>query len=717
MSVQDRIRLQDAYYIQASAAVTNEHSYVLKQGDAFGVFDSSGYIHAGLRPAEGLYFEGTRFLSRCELSLANHPPLLLSSSVRRDNVLMAIDLTNCDLYREESLVLPRGTIHIHCAQFLWNGTLYQQIKIRNFGAVPIEIPLSLSVAADYVDIFEVRGQHRERRGTLLPPEMDRTSIVFAYRGLDHVPRNTRVQCSPVPTGISASEICMDSLLAENEEKSFLITVTCQVGTASKQVVPQAVALERASHVEGCTIHTSNERFDVWLGQSQADLEMMLTSTDHGLYPYAGVPWFSTPFGRDGIITALECLWIAPEIARGVLSYLAATQATSIEPSRDAEPGKILHETRKGEMAALREVPFDCYYGSVDSTPLFLLLAAEYWRRTADSGFIHSLWPHFESALAWIDQYGDLDGDGFVEYARRSQTGLVQQGWKDSQDSIFHADGALAETPIALCEVQGYVFAAKLGLSDVAKALGKEDVAAELSAQAVELAARFETAFWQEDLGTYALALDGAKRPCRVRSSNVGHCLYTGIANRKHALRASQTLFAEHSFSGWGIRTIAEGAPRYNPMSYHNGSVWPHDNGLVAAGVARYGQHALAAKILRALFDASTFFDLQRLPELFCGFPRRPGKAPTLYPVACSPQAWASACSLLLIQASLGLRIDAAQRRVVFTRPVLPAGVDSISIASLKVCDGLLDLRVFRNNEAVTVTVLKKTQDIDVILLQ
>jgi glycogen debranching enzyme len=564
---------------------------------------------------------------------------------------------------------------------------------------------------------------RKARGTALPPEVAEDRVALGYQGLDGIWRRTRLHFAPRPSMLTVSAARLELALQPQQEAVLNLTVCCERESAP----PRLLAFDDArTEVEAdlqrysawsCHLRTSNGQINAWVNRAVSDLHMLTTELPTGPYPYAGVPWFNTPFGRDGIITALECLWLRPGLARGVLAYLASMQATEVIPEQDAEPGKIMHETRSGEMAALKEMPFGRYYGSVDATPLFVLLAGAYFERTNDWVFVQQLWPHVEAALGWIDRYGDRDGDGFVEYQRQSADGLVHQGWKDSDDAIFHADGSLARGPIALCEVQGYVYAARQAGAALAAAFGITQQAAELARQAEALRERFEEAFWCEDLSTYALALDGDKRPCQARSSNAGQCLFTGIARPDRARGVARTLLNPEAYSGWGIRTLAEGEVRYNPMGYHTGSVWPHDNALIAQGLARYGLGELALKLLTGLFEASLYFDLHRMPELFCGFPQQPGEGPVLYPVACAPQAWSAASVFLLFQACLGLGISAVESQISFTRPQLPPSLNELRIHNLEVAGAAVDLLLVRHDHDVGVNVLRREGDVQILVVK
>jgi glycogen debranching enzyme len=703
----DVIRLTDEFYILATAS-TAEETRVLKDGESFGVFDHRGDIEQTGLGEQGIYHEGTRFLSRLVFCLGNLAPFLLSSTIKADNFLFTVDLTNPDIYVGGLIVLHRGDLHISRSKFLWDATCYERLTLVNYGLLPVEVSFSLQFDADFADIFEVRGVKRQRRGVLLPEKIEGHTITLAYEGLDARIRRTTIDFSPAPERLTASEAFFKKVLAPKEQEVFSINYSFErddsrpVRRSPEAALHEAAQTLKTRRTGECQVYTSNDEFNGWLDRSVADLHMMLTETPYGVYPYAGVPWFNTAFGRDGIITALEFLWIDPRVAKGVLGYLAANQATETIPQRDAEPGKILHEVRNGEMAALGEIPFARYYGSTDATPLFVILAGAYYERTGDLQFIQSIWPQIALALKWTETYGDIDFDGFVETARKSSRGLAQQGWKDSWDAISHEDGTLPDGPIALSEVQAYVYGARQAGARLAFSLGEFVRARELLALAESLKKRFNEAFWCEKISSYAIALDHQKRPCRVKASNAGQCLFTGIATEEYARRVADTLMSDDCFSGWGIRTLAASEVRYNPMSYHNGSIWPHDNALIAAGLARYGLKDSANRILTALFEASRFLEMRRLPELFCGFRRREGEGPTLYPVACAPQAWSAAAGFLLLQSAVGLSIDATEAEVYFTSPLLPDSLEEVHIRNLHAGNSYLDLVVDRSFHGIGV---------------
>ena len=522
------------------------------------MFDPHGDIIAANGSSDGIYHHDTRYLSSLELNLNGAPMLLLSSNVQEDNAVLTVDLANPRLVLRGGFTLQGELIHVNRLKYVWESACYERLLVHNFDTRTHTVTLGIQFGADFADLFEVRGQKRAQRGQVSAERRSDSLVALQYVGLDGVERVTSLAFEPTPTYLDSATARFQPQLGPGQGIRVVLRIACDqrrqenaVGRRFYSSLRSARRALRTSSGRATSLDSSNSLFNEMARRSVADLYMLLTDTEYGPYPFAGIPWFGTPFGRDGLLTALFTLWIDPMIAKGVLRFLAATQATDIDPERDAEPGKILHEMRDGEMAHLREVPFARYYGSIDATPLFVMLAGEYFKRTGDLQTVRELWPNIEAALYWIDNYGDPDGDGFVEYQRKNADGLINQGWKDSHDAIFHEDGRIAEGPIALCEVQAYVYAAKRHAAALALTLNHSVAAAVLAQQAEILRERFEVAFWCDDLSTYALALDGAKKPCRVIASNAGHALFSGIADASRARRVAETLLGTGCFSGWG----------------------------------------------------------------------------------------------------------------------------------------------------------------------
>jgi glycogen debranching enzyme len=711
------------YAVSAAESLQELRTLTLKSGDAFAVFNRAGDIGANPASPDGIFYKDTRHLSQFLLTIGGARPMLLSATLRDDNALLTCDLANPDQPGANGQAsVEHDRIHVRRSRFLWQGSCYERIAARNFDRQPRRIEFEIAFAADFADVFEVRGAHRAHKGEVLAPVVGADSVKLTYDGLDRVRRETIVQFDPPPNELSSERAKYTIDLAPGEWRSFFVEIACGGLGAERGQRAFLVALRdskralRRASSKAAAISSTNESFNETIRRSVSDLYMLVTQTDEGPYPYAGVPWFSTVFGRDALITAMQTLWLDPSIAAGVLGHLAATQATEIDAKSDAEPGKILHEARNGEMAILGEVPFRRYYGSVDSTPLFVALAGAYLQRTGDLKTMERLWPSIEAALGWMEKYGDRDGDGFIEYGRQTSEGLVNQGWKDSHDSVFHADGRLAEGPIAIVEVQAYAYAAWRAAERIARCTGRRREAPSFAQRAEDLRNRFDKAFFDERLGTYVLALDGDKNPCRVLASNAGHALFAGIAFPERARSVAQHLVGSAFFTGWGVRTVASSEARYNPMSYHNGSVWPHDTAIIAAGLAAYGYHNEAAKLFDGLVAASRYIDLRRLPELFCGFPRKQAQGPTFYPVACSPQAWAAAAPLSMVQSCVGLSFDPDANQIILREPILPNFVNDVVLQRVSVNGAFADIALRRSGRRVVVDVLARHGPLQVVTI-
>jgi glycogen debranching enzyme len=702
-----------AIEISKPAVVSGGTLHVLKHDDLFAVFDACGNFHGELHSvgpsvgADGLFQDDTRILSKLNLRVHGYNPELLSGDVGRDNVVFTAHLTNPAFQDRRNNLVPPGQLYIIRRRLLWQRKLYEALLIRSFASDAVAFDFTFDADADFRDVFELRGMTRIRRGEALQPCIDGNCFTLSYRGLDGQMQVTALTFS-VPVVIRDRRIILPIDLKPGASRHILMTIasdgdTSRPGGATFFAALKGAKREARRHINALNrIKTSNAAFDGWVERAAADLSLLVTDFETGPYPYAGIPWFSVPFGRDALVTALQVLWVNPALARGVLAYLSVVQAAERSSFHDAEPGKILHETRKGEMARLREVPFGRYYGGVDATPLFVILAGEYLKRTNDVEFCRGLWPAVREALNWIETFGDPDGDGFIEYLRAESGGLQNQGWKDSDSSIFHKDGSWAKGAIAVIEVQAYVVAAKRAAAEIAFAIGANDTASRLRTEAHRLQQAIDRRFWLEELGTYVLAFDGEKRPCEVSTSNAGHVLFCGVAGRDKASRVRRELMDRRMFSGWGVRTVATDASLYNPMSYHNGSIWPHDCSIVASGLSRYGMNDAAGRIFTALFDAACRFPDFRLPELFCGFPRHAGEGPVSYPSACTPQAWASGAVFLMLQATLGVEIEARTGTIVVANPYLPDWLDQVTVNDLPVGNGRATLHFRRGSDGVEV---------------
>jgi glycogen debranching enzyme len=667
------------------------NNLTLIDGKTFLATSVAGDITPPGAPDVGFFHQDTRFLSELELRIDGHRSVVLSSNTEK-TFAAQIELTTGNITLRDSFDLPENTIHIRREQLLHGDVLFDRFTFENFNLKSVDFTVEVVFDADFVDVFQVRGVARKVHGQYYKPIADESSLTFSYRGLDGVLRQTYVNVSPKPASIHERTAHWDLHLEPSRRVSLEVRIRPIVEDESAKPheldFQQSLQARRQAFAwwesESTHFESSNDVFDEALRTCIGDFHALRIPEGEEHIIAAGIPWFATIFGRDSIIAAYQTLSLNPRLAKDTLRVLARLQGTKMDDWRDEEPGKIVHEYREGEMTRCGEMPFGPYYGSIDSTPLFLILLSETFNWTADADLVRDMLPHVYRALEWMNKYGDLDGDGFLEYKRRSPKGLVNEGWKDSWDANMHRDGSVAEPPIALAEVQGYQYDAKFRMSSLLRMFGDTQTADRLKREAAELQKKFEKSYWMADQSFYSMALDKEKKPLEVISSNAGHLLWSRIVPRDRARIVAERIMEDDLFSGWGVRTLANSEPVFNPLSYHRGSVWPHDNSLIAHGMALNEMRGEATKILTTLFHAGLNFRDYRLPELFCGVERREHDAPVHYPVSCSPQAWASGALFLMLTSVLGIRPSAPRKELNVINPELPGWLEHLHIRNLRI---------------------------------
>ncbi|KIL48672.1 amylo-alpha-1,6-glucosidase [Jeotgalibacillus campisalis] len=684
---------------------------VIKEDDLFLLSDEKGDI-VGNHPYElGLYTKDTRFLSTMKLLVNGESPIALHSD-GGENYRSSILLTNPHQENEAGLLLWRESIQFERTRFISEGVLYEKVKATSYFPKKAAFRIAMEMDADFLDMFIVRGFQNGKTGSRGETAMGDQEMTFTYNGSDQIERTTVVKWDQPEQELRSGYVGFDWELqhGESKEVTFKIEALHDQEKSKMQDENDALNSLKKSYEEWNgslpRIETDVKQLEKLVQRGTDDLRVLLTDVGFGSFPVAGLPWFGVPFGRDSLIAALQLLPFNAAVAKGTLLTMAHYQGTKVDAWRDEQPGKIMHEIRYGELANTDQIPFAPYYGSVDSTPLFLMLLVEYVNWTGDVSLVKELRSTIDRAIDWIDEYGDRDGDLFVEYHQEASKGIANQGWKDSGDSVVHRNGDYAVSPIALSEVQGYVYQAKKGIAQIFTQLGETEKANHLDLTAEKLKKKFNEAFWMDDVQFYAIALDENKNQVGTITSNPGHLLQSGILSDDRAKKVAQVLVNEKMFSGFGIRTMAIGEAGYNPMSYHDGSVWPHDNSMILLGMAKSNLPEEMSQVVQGLLDASHHFEYNRLPELFCGYDQSLNTV-VPYPVACSPQAWAAGTPLTFVQSLLGIFPAGLNKKIVLSPSLLPS-MDELHITGLRLGDGILSVSLIRIEGKTEVNVKENT---------